>query len=122
MEAQHFIASYESALASQDWNQVDPLISENASVIFSDGSIHQGKEAVKIAFERNFSIIKSEKYQIKNVNWLKIDEHFAVFNFEFEWAGLINGDLVSGEGVGSSVIVKEEDSWMILSEHLGRKS
>lgn len=116
-----FIKSYEAALGKQDWNAVAPLITEYASVTFSTGQVHMGKAAIKAAFTNNFNIIKSEKYAIENVRWLKKEEQFAVYLFEYSWSGFINGQLMSGSGIGTSVIVKENGQWQLLTEHLGRK-
>ena len=121
MNAQEFIKSYEVALGSQDWKIVEPLISVIASVTFSDGSVHIGKDNVQKAFEKNFSIIKNEKYVIENVKWLVKEDLYAVYLFEFRWTGIVNGNLVSGSGYGTSVIRKEEGKWKLLTEHLGRK-
>lgn len=32
----------------------------------------------------------------------------------------IQGNLVKGSGIGTSVIVKENDTWVLLTEHLGK--
>jgi hypothetical protein len=80
-----FIAQYEAALATQDWSEVSPLIYVDASVTFSDGSVHKGKEAVRAAFERNFRSIAGEKYRISNVHWLLRSNDAAVYMFDFDW-------------------------------------
>jgi len=121
MDAHAFIKSYEVALKAQDWKVVEPLISTMASVTFSDGTVHIGKDNVQKAFERNFSIIKNEKYLIENVKWLLKEDLHAVYLFEFRWTGIVNGNSVSGSGYGTSVIIKEEGKWKLLTEHLGRK-
>ncbi|WP_420573263.1 nuclear transport factor 2 family protein [Kordia sp.] len=122
MTPEEFITSYETALKTQDWKVVAPLISENASVTFSNGIVHIGKENVKRAFEKNFSVIKNEKYAIENITWLIKDENFAVYVFEFNWTGIIDGKSVSGNGIGTAVLTKENATWKLLTEHLGRKS
>ena len=78
MKHEEFILAYETALASQDWKIVEPLISNKACVTFSNGTVHRGKEKIQIAFENNFAKIKSEKYSIKNIIWLKKEGMFAV--------------------------------------------
>lgn len=121
MKPEDFIKAYEAALATQDWKNITPLVSESVSVTFSDGNVHFGKSKVQAAFEHNFSLIKSEAYSIKNVQWLSKEENFAVYLFEFYWTGIINGKSVSGSGVGTSVLIKEDHQWKLLTEHLGRK-
>jgi len=121
MQVKDFIQQYENALASQNWKNVEPLIAEGASVTFSNGAVHAGKAAVKAAFERNFELIKSEEYKIKNVRWLFTNESTAVYLFDFSWKGIVNDQLIGGEGIGTSVLIQEEGKWVLLTEHLGRK-
>ncbi len=122
MSPEEFIKSYERALGTKDWNIVEPLVSENVSVTFSNGTIHIGKENVQKAFEKNFSTIKNEKYAIKNVKWLVKDINYAVYLFEFNWTGIINGKSAAGNGIGTAVLIRENARWKLLTEHLGRKS
>ena len=122
MNPEEFIKSYEMALGTQDWKEVGPLVSEKVSVTFSNGTIHRGKENVRKAFERNFSLIKNEKYTVENIEWLAKDEKYAVYSFEFNWTGTVDGKSVSGNGIGTSVLIKEAKEWKLLTEHLGRKS
>jgi len=121
MTQESFIKTYEAALGTQDWKTIDPLISDRASVTFSDGTVHIGKNNVKIAFQKNFTTIKSEKYSIDNIKWLIKEETFSVYLFDFNWSGLIHGKPVSGNGIGTSVIIKEDGRWQLLTEHLGKK-
>ncbi|WP_298543983.1 nuclear transport factor 2 family protein [uncultured Aquimarina sp.] len=122
MNPEEFVKSYEKALGTQDWNVVEPLVSENVSVTFSNGTIHIGKENVRKAFEKNFSLIKNEKYAVENIKWLVKDKKYAVYLFEFNWTGIIGGKSESGNGIGTSVLIKENTRWKLLTEHLGRKS
>lgn len=121
MTPEEFIESYERALGTQDWKAVEPLVSENVGVTFSDGTIHIGKENVQKAFEKNFSLIKNEKYAVSKVKWLVKDHKYAVYLFEFNWTGIIAGKSASGNGIGTSVLIKEDAKWKLLTEHLGRK-
>lgn len=121
MDPEEFIRAYQQALASQDWTNVDPLVHENASVTFSNGTVHKGKSEVRRAFEKNFSLIKDEEYSIANVHWVTKSSEMAVYLFDFSWSGLINGQPASGSGRGTSVLIKESDRWQLLVEHLGPK-
>lgn len=122
MNPEDFIKQYEAALASQDWQQVAPLVHPEACVTFSSGTVHLGKTAVRQAFERNFSLIQDETYQMENVHWVKKGAETAVYLFTFRWSGLINGKHASGAGTGSAVLTKGENGWQLLVEHLGPKS
>lgn len=122
MSAEEFIRDYEQALATQDWTNVDPLVHEDACVTFSNGTVHKGKPAVRKAFEGNFAIIKDEKYSVSNVHWVSKGTDTAVYLFEFNWSGLINEQPASGSGRGTAVLIKEDDKWLLLVEHLGPKA
>ena len=119
MNPEDFIRAYEQALGTQDWRQVDPLVHEDACVSFSNGTVHKGKPAVKLAFERNFSSIKDETYTMTNVHWVMKTDETAVYLFDFHWSGIINDQPASGGGRGTSVLIKQDGKWELLVEHLG---
>ena len=121
MEPEDFIHAYEQALASQDWEQVEPLIHPDACVTFSNGTVHKGKALVQKAFESNFSLIRDEKYSMTNVHWVLKNAETAVYMFDFNWSGIINDKPASGGGRGTSVLIKVGDKWQLLVEHLGPK-
>lgn len=101
---------------------MEPLLHNDASITFSNGDVHMGKSEIKIAFAKNFLLIKNEEYLISNVKWLLKNESTAVYLFEFSWKGLVNGKLTGGNGLGTSVIINESGKWVLLTEHLGKKS
>ena len=122
MTPQDFISAYEAALATQDWDQVAPLIHETALVVFSNGALHAGKDAIGSAYRRNFSTIKNETYQISDVQWLLQTDNGAAYAFVFHWRGLIDGQPAAGAGRGTAVLRREGDSWVLMGEHLGPKA
>jgi ketosteroid isomerase-like protein len=122
MQPEEFIRAYETALASQDWRRVEPLVHADACVTFSNGSVHKGKVEVKKAFEQNFSIIKDEKYSISNTHWVIKNYETAAYLFEFNWSGIINDKPASGSGRGTSVLINKNGKWQLLIEHLGPKA
>ena len=122
MEPEEFIRAYETALATQNWNQVEPLVHTDACVTFSNGTVHKGKAEVQKVFEKNFSLIKDETYSIANVHWVMKNPETAVYLFEFSWSGMINDQPASGSGRGTCVLIKESDKWLLLVEHLGPKA
>ncbi|MDY6984685.1 MAG: nuclear transport factor 2 family protein [Pseudomonadota bacterium] len=119
MKPEDFITDYERALASHSWEAVAPLIHADAVVTFSNGSVHKGNAAIKRAFERNFALIRDEKYAISNVFWVRKSPDTAVFVCGFAWEGYIDGLRAEGAGVGTSVLVNDEGQWRLLVEHLG---
>lgn len=121
MTAEDFVKNYEGALATQRWENVQPLMHKNVCVTFSNGAVHEGRAAVKVAFERNFELIKNELYKVENIRWLLNNESTAVYLFDFSWKGIINGQSIEGSGIGTSVLVQEGGKWVLLTEHLGKK-
>jgi len=119
MTPEDFVGAYEAAFGSQSWDQVSPLVHERASVIFSNGSVHKGKDAVRAAYERNFAAIQNEDYRISDVHWLLTTADGAAYMFDFHWTGLIKGKEVSGAGRGTAVLVREPDGWQLIAEQLG---
>ncbi len=122
MTPKDFVSRYEEAIATQEWEQIDPLIHRNCTVTFSNGSYHQGKERVRDAFQRNFDLIKDEQYAISDLHWVVKNEGFAVFTYAFSWSGKINGQEASGTGRGTATLKREDGVWQLVSEHLGPKS
>ncbi len=121
LSSTEFIKQYEAALGTQDWTTVAPLISDEAVVIFSDGSLHAGKDAIRIAYERNFDAIKNEAYRIENVRWLLQTPDSAAYMFDFFWAGVFQGRDASGSGRGTAVLERRSGRWMLAGEQLGPK-
>lgn len=119
MTAEQFIVLYEQALGTQQWTSVEPLIHQEASVTFSTGAVHKGKEAVRSAFEENFSVIEDEEYRISNVHWVLRDANVAAYLFDYRWAGRIDGRDAAGSGRGTAVLVLNSGNWQLIAEHLG---
>lgn len=113
-----FLREYEDALATQDWERVEPLMHANVCVTFNDGT-YPGKPEVERAFRRTFSLIKDERYAISNLHWVSRDEDYAVFIYHFHWSGEIGGQPASGGGRGTPVLKRESEKWLLLAEHLG---
>ena len=119
MTADEFVGLYERALATQEWNSVAPLIHVDACVTFSNGAVHIGKDAIRTAYEANFSAIKGERYGISNVHWAMRSGECCVYLFDFHWSGMIGGRETSGFGRGTSVIIRVGNDWALAAEHLG---
>ncbi|WP_179381706.1 YybH family protein [Jannaschia marina] len=119
MSAANFIKDYEAALGTQDWNEVGPLIGEDARIVFSDGSLFEGKLAIQAAYERNFASIEGESYRMENIRWLAESSDTAAYMFDYYWAGYISGKDASGSGRGTAVLVRAKGKWVLIGEQLG---
>ena len=118
MSHQDTLKKYERALASQDWNSVEPLMHKDVCVTFSNGTF-KGLNEVRGVFESNFGSIQDEKYEISNIHWAYVSNTEAVCLYDFNWKGIIEGEMCSGGGRGTSVLIVEDDQWKIITEHLG---
>ena len=118
MTPQEVLKKYELALASQDWDSVEPLMHQDVCVTFSNGTF-KGISEVKAVFERNFASIQDEECEISNLHWAHISEEKAVCLYDFSWKGIIDGEICSGGGRGTSVLISENEQWKIVTEHLG---
>lgn len=121
MSPDDFMKAYENALASQNWVNVEPLLHQDICVTFSTGTF-KGKTEVRKAFEANFSTIEEEQYSIADLYWIYRESEAAVCIYSFSWKGLVNGQEKSGAGRGTSVLVKVENQWKLITEHLGPKA
>lgn len=121
LSAKSFVRDYQLALNTQDWNSVEPLISNDAIVIFSNGSLHAGKAAIRAAFQQNFNTINGEDFRIINVKWLVDTAESAAYSFEFHWTGITNSRRASSSGRGTAVLIRRDDRWLLVGEQLGPK-
>jgi ketosteroid isomerase-like protein len=119
MTPDDFISKYQAALRSQDWLAVEPLLHGRVCVTFSNGAVHRGVDAVGAAFKKNFSVIEGEDYRMSDLSWTYRTDDLAVCVFRFDWSGLIRGELASGSGRGTHVLVRDGDRWLLVVEHLG---
>lgn len=116
----HALDDYVRRLNTHRWTDVAPLVSDDAVFIFSEGT-HIGKAAAKVAFEKTFAHIEDETYWTTDVQWTAVTNTMACCHFLFHWHGKIEGKEQSGEGRGSSTLIKLNGRWLIAQEHLGPK-
>lgn len=118
MTPESFLAGYESALSTQQWDLVEPYFHESACVTFSNGTF-KGKAEIQGVFERNFALIQDEQYGLSEQHWVTKTDELAICLYQFYWQGLIEGEPASGSGRGTSVLIQTNKGWQIISEHLG---
>lgn len=118
MDHVEFLKRYEAALASQSWEHISPFFAEGAVVVFSEGT-YVGKPQIEAAFRRTFDRIQDETYRIENLLWVDVQASSALCTYTFMWSGLVGGQRRSGQGRGTSLLVREGTTWKIKHEHLG---
>jgi ketosteroid isomerase-like protein len=97
---------------------VAPLIADDATYWFSDGS-HQGLKEITEAIERTFSTIQDEVYEVNDLDWVVLTADHAVCRYRFHWRGMVDGRPRTGQGRGTNVIVRRDGTWKMQHEHLG---
>jgi ketosteroid isomerase-like protein len=117
MTLAEFLREYERRTNTHRFEEVAPLIADDATYWFSDG-IFQGKDAIRRAFEQTWEVIKDEHYTIANVQWLVDEEQASVCTYFFHWQGNVDGEVRQGTGRGTSVLRKYGDDWKVVHEHL----
>ena len=118
MSPNEFLEQYEAATGAQDLEGTLSLIAEDAIYLFSNGTSHVGKPAIRQALASNFASIKDEIYRLNNVRWVASSDSVAVCVYEFNWSGVIDGRPASGHGRGTSAIRKVDGDWFVSHEHL----
>lgn len=116
-ELNEFLKQYEAATNSHDFEKVKPLISEEAVYWFSEGNFI-GIESIQNAFEKTWNNIRDEVYMITGLQWLMVTETAAVCIYSFYWKGVVEGLPKEGKGRGTNVLVKNNNHWQIIHEHL----
>jgi ketosteroid isomerase-like protein len=117
MTPEELLQAYEQRTNTHRFEEVAPLIADNAVYWFSDGSF-QGKDAIEQAFAKTWAIIQDEHYAIEDVQWLVNDERCAVCIYVFRWQGMVEGQARQGTGRGTNVLEKIDGDWQVVHEHL----
>jgi 8-oxo-dGTP pyrophosphatase MutT (NUDIX family)/ketosteroid isomerase-like protein len=112
-----FMAAYERAANSHHVEQVLPLIADDATYWFTDGS-YRGREEIAGALERTFGTIHGEVYEIRELEWVTLTDGHAACRYRFRWRGVVDGQRRTGRGRGTNVLVKRNGAWQVQHEHL----
>ena len=81
-----FMAEYERAANGHDLERILPLIADDATYWFTDGS-YRGREEIAGALERTFAAIQDEVYEISELEWVALTEELAACRYRFSWRG-----------------------------------
>lgn len=117
---QEALETFRTTLLSGDLDKVFEWIDEDAVVYFSNETCHDGKPAIRAAFEENARVIKNDTYDIGDLRWLLCTEVAAVCVYSFSWEGEVAGERASGRGRGTTALRCVDGSWKIVHEHLSK--
>lgn len=116
-ELNTFLGAYEKAANSCDFDNVSPLVANDAVFWFTDGT-YEGKKAIKKAFEQTWVKIQDETYSISNVKWIVATYWNSVCSYIFKSEGVIDGKKKVFKGHGLNVLKRIDGNWRIVHEHL----
>ena len=119
MGPQDHMKLYEAKINLRRFDEVEPLISADATVWFTDGT-HRGTAEIRAAFEETWKNLQNEIYWLEDVDWIAVGDKAASCTYRFCWKANIDGKTVEGEGRGTTVLRKEGSEWKIIHEHLSR--
>ena len=112
-----FLTEYIRRTNTHRFDEVAPLVDEDAVFWFSSGS-YRGLAAIRAAFEQTWSIIQDENYGVEDLEWLTIDGLAATCIYTFRWQGNIEGVIREGVGRGTTILRRDGERWRIIHEHL----
>lgn len=118
-ELDQFLRAYEQAANTCDFDNVEPLIAEDAIFWFTNG-IFVGRSAIRAAFEDTWTRIQDEQYAITHVRWVGRSATLAVCTYSFRSDGMVDGERQVYEGHGTNVIAKQDGRWVMVHEHLSK--
>lgn len=118
--AKECLAEFEAALSKADLDAAMALLSDDAVFLYSNGSAHFGKDAIRAAIKANFDSIKDDNYAAHEHIWLAQSDMAAACSYSFAWTGTMDGKQVGGRGRGTTVLRRDPQGWRIVHEHLSQ--
>lgn len=120
-EALQFMARFEAALATEDFEKVAPLIHPQAVFRFSEGD-HSGMADIRAAMERTWAFeVDDERYYLTDKRVLRSGKDAATVLFTWNWSGdSAEHGPFKITGRGTVQLVRHEGAIKILLEHLSR--
>ena len=117
MQPEDVLKQYETRINLHVFDDLAPLISDEAVFWFSDGS-HSGIDEIRAAFEQTWNNIQDEAYWLEGLKWIAKGDRTASCTYSFHWKEMSGDNPASGNGRGTTVLRKEADAWKIIHEHL----
>lgn len=117
MAPDDLLRAYEELINRHDFDLLVPLIAEDASFWFSEGS-YVGLAAIRAAFERTWAELSDETYWLDDRRWLARGADVAACTYRFNWTATVGAKSISGRGRGTTIVRRGADGWRIVHEHL----
>lgn len=110
---------YRGLINSHDFDLLERyVIAPDAIFVFSDQR-HEGIAAVRAGFERTWSILPDEVYEMSEGEWLIDGPNSAACTFRYSYRGtLADGRPLSGGGQGINLFRRTEGHWRLTFEQL----
>lgn len=118
-ELETFLQAYEKATNSHDFDNVAPLIADEAIYWFTNGAF-EGKAAIRNEFGNTWQNIQGEIYSITDVKWVAKNYWVSACTYKFEAAGKVNGKYEVYKGRGTNVLARLNGSWRVVHEHVSK--
>jgi ketosteroid isomerase-like protein len=118
--ARDVLAAYCERINEHDFDRLTDLIAEDATFWFTDG-MHRGIAEIRAAFETTWRVMgPTERYWLDRLEWIAEGDTAAACRYRFNWSAERDGETLSGNGIGTSVLQRVGDRWWIVHEHLSR--
>lgn len=110
---------YRGLINSHDFDLLERhVIAPDAVFVFSDRR-EEGIAAVRAGFERTWSILPDEVYEMTDPEWLIDGPDAAACAFRYSYRGtLADGRPLSGGGQGINLFRRAEGRWRLIFEQL----
>jgi ketosteroid isomerase-like protein len=112
-----FMHRYEQANNSHVFENVRPFIAPDATYWFTDGSF-TGIDQIQPAVQITFDTIQDETYTIENLHWIIEAPTVVACTYTFSWQGNVDGIPAKGDGRGTNILKRHDNTWQIIHEHL----
>jgi ketosteroid isomerase-like protein len=116
-ELSTFLDAYEAAANGSDFDQMAPLLAEDAVYWLPDGSF-SGKPAVRQAHEDRWANGQAELVTRSDVGWVVATYWTAACTYRFRAKRADNDERGSHDGRGTNVLKRIDGRWRVVHEHL----
>lgn len=110
---------YRAKINLHDFERLaEDVIAPDAQFFFS-GEEHRGIDEARAAFNRTWSIIPDEVYEMDDAEWLVRGADNALVSFRYRYRGTLKtGKPVTGGGRGTNLYALTAQGWRLVYEHL----